>query len=419
MKARSGVLTSNVGGNALAPLFSTGSLTTANLITDVTRLAGVEGDGAAYPDSSVGVWTAATNYVTNGGGETNATGWSAAGTGGSTTARITTRAKFGSASISIGGDGAAGRQGAQWGNTAAGTAAVGQTWTASCWVYADQLVNMAVSLSERDAAAGFLAEHFGSDTPCAAGQWTKVSLTYTLDQATCSRLSVKIVTSGTAHGSAWTASFDGYNLTQTAIDVPYIETDGGTASRSVGTIDFPSSLLSASAGTLAFRWKAGCAYTTTYRPRFMHWLSGNNYYALYYNPLTDQFWFLRDNGSGSGDIVKSASQTFALGDTLTIQVRWSPTEIGIKVNTAAWVTLASTKVPSGLPATVSLGSSAERPIGSLYWVWAGKAAISDSESIQVAAQGNNDPLPHMLPKDASPSLLAHFNGDGKFYRRIN
>ena len=48
------------------PLYRTGLLTlSSSVITDITRLTGVEGDGASYPDSSVGVWPAATNYVTN------------------------------------------------------------------------------------------------------------------------------------------------------------------------------------------------------------------------------------------------------------------------------------------------------------------------------------------------------------------
>ena len=67
-----------------------------NEITDASRAINVEGDGLS-DDGSFGIWEATENLVTNGGFETNATGWTV--TGANTIARSTDQAKFGPASL--------------------------------------------------------------------------------------------------------------------------------------------------------------------------------------------------------------------------------------------------------------------------------------------------------------------------------
>ena len=61
-----------------------------NEIEDVVREAALEGDGRAV-EASYGLWEATTNLVTNGGFETNTTGWNEQG---STTTRVTAQQKF-------------------------------------------------------------------------------------------------------------------------------------------------------------------------------------------------------------------------------------------------------------------------------------------------------------------------------------
>src|SRR5574343_895943 len=68
-----------------------------NEITDTVRAARVKGDGVLAPDNSVGIWPAATNLCTNGGFETNTTGWATAGT--NAIARSSDVAKFGGYSL--------------------------------------------------------------------------------------------------------------------------------------------------------------------------------------------------------------------------------------------------------------------------------------------------------------------------------
>ncbi|MBA3736527.1 MAG: prepilin-type N-terminal cleavage/methylation domain-containing protein [Actinobacteria bacterium] len=64
-----------VRGSGSVVTESTISLTTSGgLITDATRATNTSGDGLGA-DSSFGVWEASTNEVTNGGFETNLTGW--------------------------------------------------------------------------------------------------------------------------------------------------------------------------------------------------------------------------------------------------------------------------------------------------------------------------------------------------------
>src|SRR3990167_6344341 len=80
------------------PVYVPDDLTfTGGLITDAVRTTAVEGDGLT-PPAGVGIWPAATNLVTNGGFETNTTGW--VGTGGAIN-RYTSAAKFGTASARV------------------------------------------------------------------------------------------------------------------------------------------------------------------------------------------------------------------------------------------------------------------------------------------------------------------------------
>src|SRR3990167_8608460 len=81
----------------LVPSYREQRLTlSGNEITDAVRRAGVEGDGVSPSDFSLGIWEATTNLCTNGGFETNTTGWTTSGT--STIERSTAQAKFGAAS---------------------------------------------------------------------------------------------------------------------------------------------------------------------------------------------------------------------------------------------------------------------------------------------------------------------------------
>ena len=67
-----------------------------NEITDVVRLARVEGDGILAPDSSFGIWEATENLVPNGGLESGTVGWAGGGT--NTIESSTDQAKFGASS---------------------------------------------------------------------------------------------------------------------------------------------------------------------------------------------------------------------------------------------------------------------------------------------------------------------------------
>lgn len=81
---------------ATLPVFAVttpGTLTVSGKeMTDASRTAAIQGDGRTPPDSSVRIWEVTTNLVTNGGFETNATGWV---TTGATLATSAEQAKFG------------------------------------------------------------------------------------------------------------------------------------------------------------------------------------------------------------------------------------------------------------------------------------------------------------------------------------
>src|SRR3990167_3593786 len=94
-------LANNGASASLRAQLATSTVTASgNEITDVTRSkdknTGGQGDGWAAPDSSYGIWEATTNLETNGGFETNTTGWSVYGT--QTISASSDRGKFGSKS---------------------------------------------------------------------------------------------------------------------------------------------------------------------------------------------------------------------------------------------------------------------------------------------------------------------------------
>ena len=173
-------------------------------------------------------WPAATNLVTNGGFETNTTGWE--GTGG-TIARYTSAAKFGVASgrveVTVAADLAGARQ------TTSIAAMTGTTFTASAWMrYTTVTANVQLIIVEYDVTDTFLRIGGTSGSVALTGAFARSSVTVTLG-ANTTQIRVWAVTFGSQ-----TADFlvDGVQVETGAIATPYIETDGGTVTRSAGSV---------------------------------------------------------------------------------------------------------------------------------------------------------------------------------------
>jgi prepilin-type N-terminal cleavage/methylation domain-containing protein len=104
---------------------------TGNEITDATRALGTQGDGLTG-GSSTGVWEATTNLSTNGGFESNQTGWGVKGPGVMNIRRDSMRSKFGTWAGKLATDAADVYQGA---TTPTFSVVSGTVYTASVWVW--------------------------------------------------------------------------------------------------------------------------------------------------------------------------------------------------------------------------------------------------------------------------------------------
>lgn len=160
----------------------------------------------------------ATNLVSNGGFETNTTGWAAFGAA-TLVGRNTTNKKFGAASCEV-----LCASSAQQGIRLTGiTVAASTQYTYSAWILAAENINCVLTLTDnidQGLASGNLA--------VPANAWTRISYTATTDSHTTRDLRVEAKDSVGAH----TFYVDGVQLELGAVATPYIETDGATASRS-------------------------------------------------------------------------------------------------------------------------------------------------------------------------------------------
>lgn len=178
-------------------------------------------------------YPAATNLVTNGGFETNDTGYISSS--GNTTVRSTAQAKFGSASGLCTYGGTVGSGCAVYGITLTAAAHAfsawvyvpaafdggGLSWAAANWTSAT-VVTDTVDMNLRDQWQRVV----GTITPDAGDLSGDIRLTLTDSQPTAGNDFVYI---------------DGVQVETGSIATPYIETDGGTASRlATGVVEFPS-----------------------------------------------------------------------------------------------------------------------------------------------------------------------------------
>lgn len=394
-----------------------GSLTlSAGVITDATRLAGVEGDGITWPFGGVYVGPGATNYCRY--GNSAGTGWANSATGSSTPSTVADYLKFGAQSISFGGDGAYSDQGVIYTTPTAGEFAVGDTVPVRVWLYSPDARSFKLASTERNAAGAYLAES-STTVAVSAGVWTEITAVRTYTDAAASRASLRVTVPGTV-GSAWSARLSGVGIQKSALMTPYIHTNGSPVTRTVGTVaGVPASILNLdTGGGLAFRWRAGLPSTSTVRPRLLQILSGNHFLVVYFDPISDRWLLARDNGSGAAASAVSAVQSFAVGDYQTIFVEWAPSQMSIQVNTETPVVSSDSKGPASanVGATFGFGTSGEQPTGHLMWVYGWKGSLSSENRARLVALGNFDPLPHQLSLGRTPAFLYRAAGSGAGFR---
>ena len=391
-------LANNGASASLRAQLATSTVTASgNEITDVTRSkdknTGGQGDGWAAPDSSYGIWEGTTNYHTNGGLETNTTSWASSGAG-STIARDISIAKFGSASLKVITPGSGLYEGAGAYYFGFGTVANSQTWTYSVWVKAPAGATLYTSLVEVDSSyviTGQTDVNF-----IGTGNWQRITATRTLSASSPVRLMTYVRTITSVQAIPFYV--DGAQLEQKGIATPYVETDGGTASRSASRVQAPVSVLNPTQGWVAVRvripWSSTASPQGNDNPIF-GFGKGNNTDRLiiYWRGTAGPWWDIRRSIVGSAFPQISVSDSWTGPTTKTLIMSWTSTTIAFSKDGGTFTSQANTDIPSSLT-SIDFGRATDIDAqGDIDVLWAatGTGTLSDADAAAINRYGNSDP----------------------------
>lgn len=371
-----------------------------NEITDATRLAGVQGDGRAAPDTSYGIWEGTTNLVTNGGFETNTVGWSSTLC---TLSRDTSRAKFGTASLhSV----ATSAGGLEFGFTSIAGLVVGTSYTLSGWVWIPTGFVPQVRLDVAN-LAGATGTITANADMAKRDQWQRVVVGPFQAVAGDVNFEAAWRTTGSAAPIGSELWFDGMQVEAKPIATPYVHTNGATASRVAARVQAPASLLTTSQGWVAMRVRMGWPSTTTFgsSPVFWEWQDdANNRIVFDYSQSVDQWRIARVSG-GTFQARNSATQVFNAGDVLTLIAAWDAGNVKVSVNGGAFLSAAAALSPSLTAALADIGSAGSGALMSdsdFLWFGCGTGPLTNADAAkvhQLAVDG--DAGPHDLPAAAA------------------
>ena len=356
-----------------------------NEITDLLRALDVQGDGRTA-DSSFGIWEASTNLCTNGGFETNLTGWIAIGgaallrsTGpgsfmfGSASMRVTCGALFDGASYAL------------------GTLAAATTYTGSCWIFSNTGGNIVLQVTNDVDQAPATA------VTLAAGVWTRVTLTLTTNATVHTRR--LFIYSNQA--GAQTFFVDGVQLEQKVLATPYIHTDGGTAARAAARVQAPAALLDEAQGWVAARVRLGFSSADPNTHRIACWGDDpDRLIDLYFDGFLDKFVLWRANGFGTSQTVSVAAGAFAGGAVFTVVARWTATTLALSINGAPFSVVAAVNVPVLSAATFEIGTYLAGVggwlDGDVLWLATGTGTLADADAALLAGW-QDSPAPNQAP----------------------
>jgi hypothetical protein len=402
---------------------ATGLTLSGNEITDQKRSTATSGDGRAAPDSSTGIWEATTNLVANGGFETNTTGWG--GVNSTTIARSTARAKFGAASLKAT-EGGANLIETQTSSTVSGATA-GRKFTVSCWVYAEgAVVGKAFRIYAIESGGATGESNTLTSITLAAG-WQRVSHTHTVVQN--DRTAIKNNPYVDASDPGAYIYLDGCQTEERGAATPYVETNGGTATRPAARVQASASGLSATQGWIAFRTRIGIssAQLATEGAYLFNWRNGGTGDRI-------GLWWLNSGGSalrvervpgaGGGHQVTVLS-SHAVGDYVTVTAKWTAGGLGLSVNGSAFSTISTTDIPSGMPATFDIGSQGGPAVidSDILWFASGTGTLTDTDAATIGRFGNGDPKMNSFSSSAAPTMAwdgvnANYEGNDAVARSV-
>ncbi len=397
------------GATSIRQASANSSLTlTGNEITDATRTANIQGDGLVSPDSSTGVWESSTNLEPMGGFEGGVGGWVASNGGGGvgTLTRVTSDAKFGSAS-------------AEWNVTSIvsynvstsnnlSLFTVGQSYTLSFWakLASGTAGTRQVGIMNSDGSNQVL----GLQTFTPTGSWQRFSFTFT---AAITGNTPKVYFA--VNGKTGIVRLDGVQLEQNSIATPYIETNGSSTSRSASRVQAPASGLNATQGWVAIRMRMGYnSIADTRTPNIWGWTNAADNDGIHAfiqdNNPTSTFYLRRGTSHNVHDDVL-INFTFNKGDMITAIYRWDASKIYMSINGSAFVSVASANIPSTTASTFDIGSSGVGNFANnlnidsdVMWFSSGAGTLSNIDATNINAFGNTDPTFSSFASTTHPTL---------------
>ena len=191
------------------------------------------------------------------------------------------------------------------------------------------------------------------------------------------------------------------------IATPYKNTGATSATRAAARVQAPATLIDETQGWAAFRIRYG--YPSTALPAYpylLYWHDvGSSGIDCYLDSASKKFRARRFAG-GAIDVVESAAQTFAKDDGCLVIAAWTATEIKISVNGGAFVSAASTNIPTLAAAFFDIASWAGsyQLDGDVLWSAFGKGTLTDADAADLHALGDADPAGD-LPLAAGLSAL--------------
>jgi hypothetical protein len=370
-------------------------------------------------DSSYGVWESTTNLCTNGGFETNTTGWATYQAGGVLT-RVTADKVFGATSLRF--DMPAVGNGAIYSGMPAGQAwPASSSVTASCW-----FKGTAGQTFELQAICGATdATNFAATTEfVASGQWQRVIVTVTVPVGkTGDRMSVLMYKrNGSGLNTAGADSFwlDGVQVEAKAFATPYVETTAATATRAVSRVRASVASIDETQGWFAARVRLGWATA-------QGGVSAGQYPTLisFVDSTADRLtlraingqWAMERLAAGAG-VAAYYTQAAVPGDVLTVIGRWTSTAVGASVNGGPFVSAANASIPTLAATQFDIASWAGGNgfmDSDVLWWTCGVGLLSDADAATLHAYGNTGPTdlttlpgkPRMLwQADTSSALQA-------------
>lgn len=176
------------------------------------------------PHNAIGRPSGATNLVTNGGFETNVTGWVAGASNGPVT-RVTTRSKFGAAS----GNCAWNTGGAKFLHAFSITLTAA-AHTVSAWVYIPANWDGGpIRMGQTGFTSAVIASQPDANMAL-TDQWQRIQMVFTPNGADLTGF-IAIEINGADPSNGRMIGLDGVQVETGSIATPYIETDGASASR--------------------------------------------------------------------------------------------------------------------------------------------------------------------------------------------